>query len=80
MGVASLSKYLDMVTKINRFRSNLLSTHCVKKVRIRRFSNIPTIYGKIRRISPYSLRMRENMDQKTSEYGNFPRSDSLNGN
>ena len=37
-------------------------THCVKSVRIRSFSG------------PYSVRMRENADQKNSEYGHFSRS------
>ena len=36
--------------------------HCVKSVRIRSFSG------------PYSVRMWENTDQKTSEYGHFSRS------
>ena len=30
--------------------------------------------GKILRISPYSVQMRENKDQKNSEYGHFSRS------
>ena len=45
------------------------STNCVKSVQIRRFfwpvfSRIPTKYGEIRSISSYSVRMRENTDQK----------------
>ena len=35
------------------------------------FSQIRTEYGKIRSIPQYSLRMRENTDQKNSEYGHF---------
>ena len=35
------------------------------------FSRIRTEYGEILRISPYSVRMRENMDQNKSEYGHF---------
>ena len=35
------------------------------------FSSIRTEYGDILRISPYSVRMRENMDQKNSECGHF---------
>ena len=31
-------------------------------------------YGEIRNISPYLVQMRENMDQKNSEYGHFTRS------
>ena len=33
----------------------------------------------IRNISPYSVRMRENTDEKNSEHGHFPRSASLSG-
>ena len=48
--------------------------HCVKSVRIRTFfwsvfSRIQTEYEEIRSISPYSVRIRENTDQKNSEYG-----------
>ena len=38
------------------------------------FSRIWTEYGAILRISPYSVRMRENTDQKNSEYSYFLRS------
>ena len=38
------------------------------------FSRIRTEYGEILRISSYSVRMRENTDQKNSEYGHFLRS------
>ena len=46
---------------------------CVKSVQIRGFFwsvffHIWTEYGKIRSISPYSVRMRENMDQKKTTY------------
>ena len=37
------------------------------------FSHIPTEYGEILHISPYSVRMRENTDQKNSKYGHFSR-------
>ena len=40
------------------------------------FSRIRTEYGEILRISPYSVRMRENADQNHSEYGRFSRSES----
>ena len=33
------------------------------------FSYIQSEYGEILRISPYSVRMRENADQNNSEYG-----------
>ena len=38
------------------------------------FSHIAIDYEEIRSISPYSLRMWENTDQKNSEYGHFLRS------
>ena len=43
--------------------------HCVKSVQIRSFfwsafSRTRTEYGEIRSISPYSVQMRENVDQK----------------
>ena len=53
--------------------------HCVKSVQIRNFfysvfSRIWTEYGEVLRISPYSVRMRENTDQKNSVFGHFSRS------
>ena len=41
------------------------------------FSRIRTEYGEIVRISPYSVQMWENMDQKESQYGGFLRSVSF---
>ena len=38
------------------------------------FPAIWTEYGEIQSFSPYSVRMRENTEQKISEYGNFSRS------
>ena len=38
------------------------------------FSGIWTEYGDLRSKSPYSVQMRENADQKNSEYGHFLRS------
>ena len=35
------------------------------------FSHIRTEFEEILRISPYSVRMRENADQNNSEYGQF---------
>ena len=35
------------------------------------FTCIRTEYGEILRISPYSVRMRENEEQNNSEYGHF---------
>ena len=42
------------------------------------FSRIRAEYGEIRSISPYSDRMRENVDQNNSEYRHFSRSDESN--
>ena len=39
------------------------------------FSYIRTEFGKIRSISPYSIQMLENTNQKNSEYRHFSRSD-----
>ena len=39
------------------------------------FSRLRTEYGEIRSMSPYSVRMRENADQNSSEYGHFLRSE-----
>ena len=41
------------------------------------FSRIRTECGKILHISPYSVQLRENKDQKNSEYGHFLRCDWL---
>ena len=49
--------------------------HCVKNVRMSKSysgQDFPVF-----RISPYSVRMRENADQKNSEYGHFLRIKSL---
>ena len=44
------------------------------------FSLIWTEYGEIlRSISPYSVRMKENTDQKNYKYGPFSRSENHNG-
>ena len=42
------------------------------------FSRIRIEYGEIHRIFPYSVRMRQNTDQKNTEYGHFSRSDRNN--
>ena len=41
------------------------------------FSRIWTEYGEILPISPYSVRKRDNADQKNSEYGHFLRNDKF---
>ena len=40
------------------------------------FSHIRKKHGELWSISPYSVQMRENTDQKNSEYGHFSRSNS----
>ena len=45
-------------------------SHCVKSVRIRSYSSPYFL-----RISPYSVRMRDNTDENNSEYGHFSRSE-----
>ena len=53
----------------------LYKYHCVKSVYLEFlrsvFSRIRAKYAEMLRISPCSIRMRENMDQKNSEYGHF---------
>ena len=44
------------------------------------YSRIWTEYGAILRISPYSVRMRENAYQNNSEYGQFLHSDLIEEN
>ena len=41
------------------------------------FSCLRAEYGEMRSFSPYSVRIRENTDQKNSEYGHFSRSVSF---
>ena len=55
--------------------SSWLKYYCVKSARIRSFSGpyFPA-FGLNTGISQYSVRMRENTDQKNSEYGHFSRS------
>ena len=50
--------------------------HCVKSVQIRSFfwslfSRIWTEYGEIRSVSQYSVRMRDDTDQKKTPYLDF---------
>ena len=60
------SKQLSKLPEISTSR---YGTHCVKSAQIRSyfwsvFSRIWTEYGEIQSISPYSVRMPENTDQK----------------
>ena len=58
-----------------------VAPHCLKfsvfGVFLVHISRIWTEYGEILRICPYLGRMRENLDQKKSEYRHFSRSDSV---
>ena len=58
------------------------NSHCVKKCSYSEFfwsafSRIRTEYGEIWSISPYSVRMRENKDQKNYEHRHFSRSKKI---
>ena len=62
--------------KIWHFNSHI---HCVKKCPYSQFfwsifSRSRTKYGEIQIISPYSVQMQENTDQKISEHEHFLRS------
>ena len=62
----------------NSFFQNTLSEKCrYSEFFWSVFSRIRTEYEQILRISPYSIRIQENGDQKISEYGHFSRSASL---
>ena len=68
-----------MWNNVNNFLSlfSLLSVFGVFLIRI---SRVRTEYGELLRIlciSPYSVRMRKNTDQKNSEYGHFLRTENL---
>ena len=58
--------------------SKLYISMCVKSARKKLFwsvfSRIRTEYGETRSIYPYTVRMRENVDQNNSEYGHISRS------
>ena len=58
------------------------AVHCFKKYPYSeffwsKFSGIRTEYGEIRSISTYSVRIRENADQKNSEYRHFSGSENF---
>ena len=62
---------------------SFLLPHTVRKVSVcgvfwSVFFCIRTEYGEMLRISPYSVQIRENADQKNSEYGHFSRSVPVN--
>ena len=65
--------------------SNYFRIHCVERRPYPEFfwsvySLIRTKYGQIRSIPTYSVRIRENTDQKISKYGHFSRSDMCSTN
>ena len=64
-----MDNFKDFTRKVS-LRENCLYSELFWSV----FSRIRTEYGEILRISPYSVRMRENTDQNNSEYCHFLRS------
>ena len=62
-----------MIKRFSDKGQNKISIHCLKSVQIRSyiwsvFSRNRTEYGEILRIYPYSIRIRENTDQKKTPY------------
>ena len=72
-----------MIKRLSHKGQNKISIHCLKSLQIRSYIwsvfsrirteygeilRIRTEYGEILRISPYSVRMRENTDQKKTPY------------
>ena len=69
--------HMNMIFPYSHIRAKYQNVHCVKSVRIRGYSApyFPAVeLIEIHRISPYSVRMRENTDKNNSEYGHFSRS------
>ena len=68
--------YFTILTQklLHYFLTRSASLHSVKSVRIWNFSS-PYFsgFGLITERYPYSVRIRENMNQKNSEYGHFSR-------
>ena len=56
---------------VSKFKQVLRYQHCMKSVCNRGFFGPYFPYEKIRSISPYSVQMWENTDQKNSEYRHF---------
>ena len=79
---SKLTEILRIGTKLAFYTGTpfpVTSVHCMKSDQIQSyfwsvFSGIQTEYGEILRISRCSVRMRENTDQKNSEYEHFLRS------
>ena len=72
----NLNNKLNWVKRALQIALKNISQHCVKRVQTRSFfwsvfSRIWTEYGEIRSISPYSVQMRENRDQKNFLFGHF---------
>ena len=66
-------KYSETLSLNNECKTK---EHCVKCVQIRSFfwsvfSRVRTEYVEIRNMSSYSVRMRENSNQKSSVFGHF---------
>ena len=56
---------------INSISPSLLKKFQYSELFRSAFARLRTKYGEIRNIYPYSVQMRENMDQNNSEYGHF---------
>ena len=69
LGCGYYTRYFSQVPWSPFF--SVSNSHCVKSVRNRSYSGP---YLEILRISPYSVRKRENTDQYNSKYGHFLRS------
>ena len=65
---------MQNIATISRKRYTLCKKFRYSKLFRFPFSRICAKYGEILRISPYSVRMRENADQNNSKCGNFLRS------
>ena len=71
--------HLKMSDKLHKFTlKNTLRKKCpYSQFFCSAFSCIPPKYGKMRSISPYSVWLRENTEQKNSEYRHFSGTDIL---
>ena len=78
---ATSNKQNQQQGKLKAFQCLLLNNHYVKCPYSEDFwsifSRIQTEYGDLLRKCPYAVQMRENTDQKNSEYGHYLRSERL---
>ena len=70
-----MNPYFSLLLVFNTITSTSLRGKCpYSELFWSVFPRIQTEYGEILRISPYSVRMRKNLDQNNSEYRQFLRS------